>query len=79
MNKGFTEKYNINKLVYFERHITIEDAMLREKRIKKWNRIWKIRLIEKHNPKWNDLSIDFEKKPDNLEIMEVLSGNTKMK
>ena len=52
---GFTEKYNVSKLVYFESYDRIEEAILREKRIKKWNRSWKIELIESLNPDWRDL------------------------
>jgi len=52
---GFTQKYNIKKLIYFEVFDRIEDAILREKRLKKWNRQWKIELIEKTNPNWIDL------------------------
>lgn len=53
--KGFTEKYSINNLVWFEEHDAIESAIYREKQLKKWNRAWKIELIEKDNPSWNDL------------------------
>jgi len=53
--KGFTEKYNIHSLVHFERTQNILAAIEREKRIKKWNRKWKINLIEKDNPDWEDL------------------------
>lgn len=53
--QGFTRKYNIARLVYFEQHADIEAAILREKRLKKWNRTWKIRLIEEGNPNWDDL------------------------
>jgi putative endonuclease len=53
--KGFTGKYNVEKLVYFETYDRIDEAIQREKRIKKWRRAWKIRLIENLNPKWNDL------------------------
>jgi len=53
--KGFTEKYNIHKLVWFEVHEDIEHAIAREKAIKKWNRKWKLRIIEEMNPKWEDL------------------------
>ena len=56
--EGFTQKYKINKLVYFEEYHDIKDAIYREKCLKKWNRIWKIKLIEKDNPYWNDLSIE---------------------
>ena len=52
---GFTEKYDVHRLVYFEQHTDIEAAIRREKRLKKWNRSWKIRLIEKLNPNWDDL------------------------
>jgi putative endonuclease len=53
--KGFTKKYSINKLVYFEMHSDIKEAILREKVIKKWHRNWKINLIENNNPHWLDL------------------------
>lgn len=55
---GFTAKYGVYRLVWFERHETIEQAILREKRIKKWNRAWKLRLIEETNPDWRDLAED---------------------
>ena len=53
--EGFTKKYDVQKLVWFEHHENAESAIIREKRIKKWNRDWKIRLIEETNPYWNDL------------------------
>jgi putative endonuclease len=53
--KGFTEKYNICTLVYFESTKNINSAIQREKRLKKWDRAWKIRLIEKDNHEWRDL------------------------
>ena len=53
--KGFTQKYNVHKLVYYEPYRYIRDAINREKRMKKWNRQWKINLIEKDNPLWKDL------------------------
>jgi putative endonuclease len=53
---GFTKKYSVNKLVYFESTNDVNAAILREKRLKKWKRQWKIELIEKLNPDWNDLS-----------------------
>lgn len=53
---GFTSKYNVNKLIYYESYTQIESAINREKVLKKWNRQWKINLIEKENPKWLDLS-----------------------
>ena len=52
---SFTAKYSCNKLVYFEMYSTIEEAIGMEKRLKKWNRAWKIELIDKNNPKWLDL------------------------
>jgi len=52
---GFTQKYGVHLLVYYEIFDDINDAILREKQLKKWNRSWKISLIEKHNPKWVDL------------------------
>jgi putative endonuclease len=53
--KGFTKKYGVHKLVYFETFDQIEFAIRREKRLKKWPRAWKISLIEKQNPNWIDL------------------------
>ncbi|MFO0389069.1 MAG: GIY-YIG nuclease family protein [Alphaproteobacteria bacterium] len=52
---GFTKKYGIKTLVYFEQTNDVEAAILREKQMKKWNREWKLELIEKMNPEWNDL------------------------
>ncbi len=52
---GFTKEYGVHRLVYFEQHADIEAAIHREKRLKKWNRAWKIRLIEEVNPNWDDL------------------------
>ncbi len=52
---GFTKKCNLRILVYFEVFNRVEDAILREKRLKKWNRRWKIELIEKVNPDWTNL------------------------
>jgi putative endonuclease len=52
---GFTKKYSVHRLVYFEQFDDIEIAIMREKRIKRWNRNWKIRLIEESNPNWTDL------------------------
>ena len=52
---GFTAKYDVDRLVWFERHDTLEAAMIRERRIKGWKRSWKIQLIEPDNPQWIDL------------------------
>lgn len=54
--EGFTKKYNVKLLVWFEETHTIEEAILKEKQIKEWQRKWKIELIEKTNPQWLDLS-----------------------
>jgi putative endonuclease len=53
--EGFTEKYGVNKLVYFEQASDAENAVRREKRLKKYNRRWKMDLIEKMNPDWKDM------------------------
>jgi putative endonuclease len=58
INEGFTKKYNVSRLVYYEEFSNIADAILREKRIKKWKRQWKIELIETLNPQWIDLYND---------------------
>jgi len=52
---GFTKKYNVHTLVYYETHNDIREAITREKQIKKWNRKWKMRLIEEMNSEWRDL------------------------
>jgi putative endonuclease len=53
--EGFTRKYGVHILVWYETHEDIDTAIAREKQIKGWNRAWKIRLIEKENSGWNDL------------------------
>jgi putative endonuclease len=53
--EGFTKKYNVHKLVYYEATEDINSAITREKQLKKWKRDWKIELIEKSNPEWKDL------------------------
>ncbi len=53
--KGFTNQYKVYRLVWYEPHERMESAILREKQLKKWNRDWKLRLIEKVNPEWMDL------------------------
>ena len=57
--EGFTKKYFVDKLIYFEVYKFVDDAILREKRLKKWNRAWKIKLIEDKNPNWDDLYLSF--------------------
>jgi putative endonuclease len=56
--RGFTREYAVKQLVWFERHATMDSAITREKRIKKWNRAWKLQLIEAENPDWRDLAED---------------------
>ncbi|HEX7731407.1 MAG TPA: GIY-YIG nuclease family protein [Rhodanobacter sp.] len=53
--EGFTSRYRVHDLVWYEPHETMESAILREKRLKEWQRIWKLRLIESENPEWRDL------------------------
>ena len=53
--EGFTKRYSIHRLVYYELHEDMASALTREKQMKKWNRGWKLELIEKQNPDWRDL------------------------
>ena len=57
--EGFTKKYNLRKLVYYEATDDIESAINREKQLKNWHRDWKINLVDQFNPDWKDLSDDF--------------------
>jgi putative endonuclease len=54
-NDGFTKRYQVHRLVWYEIHTDVWQAIRREKQLKKWNRRWKLNLIEKHNPQWLDL------------------------
>ena len=56
--EGFTKKYAVKQLVWYEVHADIRAAITREKHIKKWNRTWKIELIQAQNPQWRDLYVD---------------------
>ena len=56
--EGFSKKYHVHLLVWYEVHDEIESAITREKQIKEWKRIWKLELIEKTNPTWRDLYIE---------------------
>ena len=58
---SFAYKYNCNKLVYYEEYQQVEDAIAREKQLKKWNREWKNNLIVAENPEWRDLANDWVK------------------
>ena len=53
--EGFTQKYGVHQLVWYELHGTMESAIMREKRLKEWKRAWKLKLIEEKNPEWRDL------------------------
>ncbi len=55
LTKGFTTRYAVDRLVWYEVHESRESAFIRERAMKKWNRVWKIELIETENPDWNDL------------------------
>ena len=55
---GFTRKYDVDKLVYFEEYASILEARARERSLKRWSRAWKLALIEKMNPQWRDLTDD---------------------
>ncbi len=57
--EGFTKYYGVHRLVYAEFHASMTDAILREKRMKRWRRAWKIELIERDNPTWRDLYDEF--------------------
>ena len=53
--RGFTERYGLSRLVYFEQFEDVRAAILREKQMKRWRRAWKVRIIEEKNPNWDDL------------------------
>ena len=59
LNKGFTQKYNCHKLVYYESYSDVYDAIAREKQLKRWRREKKVKLIKRDNVYWNDLSDDW--------------------
>jgi putative endonuclease len=61
--RGFTQRYGIKRLVWFEAHETMESAILREKRVKRWPRAWKYDLIHNCNPTWRDLAENFGFEP----------------
>ncbi len=60
LSKGFSAKYNLSKLVYFEEFSDIKDAIMREKQLKNWHREWKINLIKSKNPNLDDLSENWQ-------------------
>ncbi len=57
--EGFSAKYGLDRLVWYEEYETRDEAFKRERQLKKWNRAWKIELIQKKNPNWDDLQSDF--------------------
>ncbi len=57
--RGFTFKYNCDKLVWFEEHTDTEEALTRERLLKRWPREWKNKLVHGENPEWNDLAEDW--------------------
>ena len=56
--EGFTNRYRVHRLVWYEIHSTMESALNREKALKKWNRKWKVKLFQEENPSWSDLYDD---------------------
>jgi putative endonuclease len=70
--EGFTKKYRVHQLVWYEHGDSIEHAIQREKQLKKWNRAWKLELIEKFNPMWDDL---YDRLTDSEETRIVGSGS----
>ena len=75
VNKGFTEKYKINKLIYFESTESIDAAIRREKQLKNWHREWKLNLIESVNRNWDDLSAGWYDGIDPYEVFKEYGGD----
>jgi putative endonuclease len=71
INKGFTYKYNCNKLVYYEVFHLMTDALAREKQLKNWRRDWKNKLVNDFNPDWKDLSDDIGLTNEFIEMVKV--------
>ncbi|HZZ36768.1 MAG TPA: GIY-YIG nuclease family protein [Caulobacteraceae bacterium] len=71
---GFTARYGVDKLVWFEVHPSRERAFRRERQIKEWNRAWKLRLIEATNPNWNDLFDDLDRLLMDEEVRGLQDG-----
>lgn len=71
---GFTTRYGVKRLVWFELHGTMETAIAREKQLKNWWREWKIELIEKKNPTWRNLAEDFDFEP--VVVKKVDAGSS---
>jgi putative endonuclease len=75
---AFTAKYDVHRLVWYELHHSRDDAFRRERRIKQWNRAWKIRIIEEINPYWDDLYEDIIATPEGPMIISHLSARPKL-
>jgi putative endonuclease len=73
--KGFTSKYGVDKLVYYENHKYINDAIQRESNIKAWKRKWKLELIEKNNKDWKDLFYDLINDNELKELRKIIEEN----
>ncbi len=71
---SFTSQHVVKLLVYYEEHATMHDAITREKQIKRWNRDWKLRLIEKENPQWDDLAADWYDEQRQLDVNQDQPG-----
>jgi len=69
--KGFTSKYNVDKLVYFEESDDVHSAIALEKQLKKYNRSWKLNMIEKFNPDWNDFYYEYGGTDDLFDEMYI--------
>jgi putative endonuclease len=77
INDGFTKRYNVDKLVYFEIHNDVGLAIKREKQIKKWKTNWKKRVIKKENPEFKDLIYEFMDKSQTKELNDLLKQKEK--
>jgi predicted GIY-YIG superfamily endonuclease len=77
INDGFTKRYNIDKLVYFEHYTHVEYAIKREKQMKKWKTNWKKRIIRKENPEFRDLIYEMMDKSQTKELNELLRQKEK--
>ena len=73
---GFTKRYGVTRLVHFEIYEDVESAIVREKRLKKWNRAWKVRLIEEKNPNWDDLLPALLGQPTTSDVIPAFAGMT---
>lgn len=75
INKGFTSRYNVKRLVYYECFTSFQSAIAREKQLKEWNRAWKIALIEEANPSWRDLSPDVNVTEELIQSIKIEYNN----